>query len=534
MNKKILIVILLLITQINPVSATEESVRFIIQEVTPNMVEPGYSGPINITIRNVGFDPGYRVNGELTGISTPLNFIDGTKQFLDLRTQPCGDIRICNFLGVGDLATFSFDLNVPDDAETGVYYTNLHVKWEIGTQDRTTDLNFGVKVEGAPDLIISGTSTSPSVVYPDTEFSMPITVQNIGTESARSVKLSLTLGEGFSGENTAFLGTIDTIENIQLQLAAVNQTNFSPFTAIFNLKAEEEIELGNHNLIGLLEYSDITGREYEKSVPIDVFIQDRGETKLSISGINTSPSKIYPNTDFTLTLTLENTGSQEAKATKLDLSLPKEFTGEDSTFLGTISEDQTSSASLDMKAIKSSSPGVYTIQAKSSYTDEQGREKTAEETFNVFILDRGEVILEISGKSTSPTQLMPGTDFTLSVQLENIGEQDAKSVRMELETNGDLIGERSSFVGEIEKDDVATGVFDLKVEPTALAGQRMVSARVIYIDEQGVENTVLKSFDIFIGEPASTSRTTMVIVAVVVIGLVIYFWRRRKSEFTEA
>jgi hypothetical protein len=129
---------------------------------------------------------------------------------------------------------------------------------------------------------------------------------------------------------------------------------------------------------------------------------------------------------------------------------------------------------------------------------------------------------------------MPGTDFTLSVQLENIGEQDAKSVRMELETNGDLIGERSSFVGEIEKDDVATGVFDLTVEPTALAGQRMVSARVIYIDEQGVENTVLKSFDIFIGEPASTSRTTMVIVAVVVIGLVIYLWRRRKSEFTEA
>ena len=82
-----------------------------------------------------------------------------------------------------------------------------------------------------------------------------------------------------------------------------------------------------------------------------------------------------------------------------------------------------------------------------------------EEPFNIFILDRGDVILEFSGKSTSPTKLMPGSEFTLSLQLENIGDQDAKSVRIELNADGDLKGEFTTFVGEIEQDDVSTGVF---------------------------------------------------------------------------
>jgi hypothetical protein len=368
-------------------------------------------------------------------------------------------------------------------------------------------------------VTISGTSTNPSVIYPDTEFSINITIENIGTDTAKSVALFLNLGEGFSGGNTAFLGTIEKDRTSGTTL---------------NLKAAEEILLGHHTLKADLSYKDSKGKEYNESIPIDVFIQDRGEVKLSISEINTSPSKIYPNTDFILTLTLENTGSQAAKATKLVLNLPQEFTGEDSAFLGTIQKNGLSSASFDIKAFKSSSSGVYTVNAKTTFTDEQGREKTSSEPFNIFILERGEVILEISGKSTSPSKLLPGTEFTLSLQLENIGEQDAKSVRIELEPNGDLKGEFTSFVGEIEKDDVATGVFDLSVEPTAVAGSRMVSARVIYIDERGIENTVIKSFDFFVNEKTSSSRNTVAIVAVVFVILILYLWRRRKSEYTEA
>jgi hypothetical protein len=536
----LILTIVILLATASSTYGLDDRVRFVIDEVQPNVIPTGYQGPLNITIQNVGFETGYRINGELTSITSPLTIIGDTKQYLDLRTQPCADLRICNLISAGDLATFTFDLSIADDAYTGIYYSTLTVGWLDGTTTESTGLNFGIEIVGSPNLIVSGTSTNPSVVYPDTEFNMAISVENIGSDSAKSVELQLTPLEGFTGERTVQLGTVDIRSLIEelLTQGNLNQTGSQAGallnTALFSLKAEEGVTLGHHELKAQLSYKDSKGNDYSKIELIDVFIQDRGQAKLSISGINTSPSKVYPNTDFTITITMENTGSQAAKATKLDLQIPKEFTGEDSAFLGSIEEDQTSSASLDMKAIKTASPGVYTIESKSVYTDEQGRDQTTEEPFNVFVLDRGEVILEISGKSTSPTVLMPGTDFTLSIQLENIGEQDAKSVRMELETNGDLKGELTSFVGEIEKDDVATGVFDLLVLPSAEPGQKMASARVIYIDEQGVENTIIKTFDIFIGEPAGRSTTTIVAVVVIVLVLVVYLWRRRKSEFAEA
>jgi hypothetical protein len=521
--KKLIIIIALLIALSNSaygITSDIVEVGFIITDVRPKIVEPGYRGPLNITFKNIGIKEGHRINGEIQKDPlVPVNFIGETKKFLDLREVDCTDPLFCNFLGSGDTATFSYEIFVDDDASTGGYALLLNIIWKFSGVEKTSTLNFGLEIVGEPAVTISGTSTNPSVIYPDTEFSMNVTLENIGTDVAKSVDLSLTLDEGFSGGNTAFLGTIE---------------KDSTSSTTLNLKAAEEISLGHHTLTADLNYQDSKGNEYNESIPIDVFVQDRGEVKLSISEINTTPSKIYPNTDFILTLTIENTGSQAAKATKLVLNLPKEFTGEDSSFLGTIQKDGLSSASFDIKAFKSSSPGVYLVNAKTTYTDEQRREKTSTEPFNLFILERGDVVLEISGKSTSPTKLIPGTEFTLSLQLENIGEQDAKSVRIELEPNGDLKGEFASFVGEIEKDDVATGVFDLSVAPIAVGGARMVSARIIFIDERGIENTVIKSFDLFVNEKTSSSRNTVTIVAVVLIVIVLYLWRRRKSEYTEA
>jgi hypothetical protein len=522
--RRSIIIAALIIALSNPlssaVSADVVEVGFIITNVTPKVFEPGYRGSLNITIKNVGVKEGHRINAEFQKDPlVPVNFIGETKKYLDLRDAECTDPILCNFLGSGDTANFIYEIFVEDDAATGGYSLPLNIIWKFAGLEKTSTLNFGFEIEGEPDITVSGTSTNPSIIYPDTEFSMPITVENKGTDSAKSVELSVILASGFSGSNTAFIGTLDK-DNVA--------------TATLNLKAEKEIDLGSHDLLALIEYIDSKGNTYNKSVSIPVFIQDRGEVKLSFSGINTSPSKVYPNTEFALTLSLENTGSQAAKAIKMDLNLPDEFTGEDTSFLGTIEKDDSSSATLDMKAIKRSQSGKYPITARLTYTDEQGNTKTDSESFNLFILERGEVILEISGKSTSPTKLLPGTDFTLSLQLENIGDQDAKSVKIDLEANGDLKGEFTSFVGEIEKDDVSTGVFDLSVSPTAEPGRRMINAKISFLDERGIESSVQRPFDLFIGEAAGRSSTTTVAVVVIVLLIILYLWRRRKSEYTEA
>lgn len=502
------------------VGGVEENVKFVITDVTPKIVEPGYEGPLNVTIKNVGFGEGYRVNAEVTTSTTsPIRFLGETKKFRDFYTAECSDIVICNVLNAGDITTFSFDISIKDDAVKGVYYTPITITWRYAALVKQTTLNFGVEVEGEPDLIISSVSTSPSIIYPDTEFTMPIGIENIGTDTAKNAEITLTLVDGLSGKAVSPQGSI-------------LKDNLS--TATFNLKAEKSIPLGHHTLQALLKYKNTNGLEYTKTFPVDLFIQDRGAAKIEISGVSTTPSKVYPNTDFTLTVTLENTGAQKAQAVKMTVVLPEQVTGEDTAFLGTIDESGSASATLDLKALKKAVAGKYPVTATITFTDEQGRESTIQKTFDLFILERGDVIIGISGKSTSPSKLLPGTEFTLSLQLENVGDQDAKSVRVELDPNGDFTGEFLSFVGEIEQDDVSTAVFDLAVSPLAQEGSRKVSARVTYTDERGEENTVIKTFVLFINSQGTTQTTPLVIIGAVVLLIIIFLWRRRKSEYSEA
>ncbi|MFV2040495.1 MAG: COG1361 S-layer family protein [Candidatus Hydrothermarchaeales archaeon] len=631
--KKIFILLLLIAAIAAPAqAAAEESVRFIIEDVQPNLLEPGYRGPLEITVRNVGFLEGYRINAEVTPAATvPINILGETKKYIEFYDAPCTDPGRCNYLNAGDTATFTYNISVDSSAASDGYTIPLTVSWRNLGLDKTATLNFGIEVVGAPELKISGTTTTPSVVYPDTEFSMSITIENIGTDDAKSVELAVTLPSGLSGTKTA-----------QIQTLAKDKTA----TATLQLKAEQKVALGMHELSAKLSYQDSKGETYTDTVPLDLYIQDRGaatltlskvatspskvhantdftlsltlentgsqdakstkmeltlptgvtgeasaflgttgdgktseasfdlkvekstrpntypvsaeityideqgrtetvqetfnlfilergEITLSISGINTSPSKIYPNTDVTLTLSFENTGLQDAKSAKIDLILPPEFTGEDAAYLGTIAKDGSKSAAFDIKSLKTSAPGTYTSTARITYTDGRGITSSVEEPFNIFILDRGDVILEFSGKSTSPTKLMPGSEFTLSLQLENIGDQDAKSVRIELNVNGDLKGEFTTFVGEIEQDDVSTGVFDLSIAPTAEPGPRMINADIIYLDERGIENRVVKTFDLFVSEPGGSSKTKIALVALAALGIGVYLWRRRNSEFTE-
>jgi hypothetical protein len=419
-------------------------------------------------------------------------------------------------------ATATLQLKAEEAITLGMHTLSAGLTYQDSkgeTYSEPVPIELFIQDRGAVKLAISKVATSPSKVHPNTDFTLTLTLENTGSQDAKSTKMDLTLPNGVTGEGTAFLGTI---------------SDGGTSDASFDLKAEKSTQPNTYPVSADITYTDEQGRTETVRETFNLFILERGEITLSISGINTTPSKIYPNTDVTLALALENTGLQDAKSIRMELQLPEEFSGEDSAFLGTIAEGGSKSANFDIKAIKASAPGTYISTAKITYTDGRGRTATIDKPFNLFILDRGDVILEFSGKSTSPTKLVPGTDFTLSLQLENIGDQDAKSVRIELEVNGDLKGEFTSFVGEIEQDDVSTGVFDLSVAPAASPGQRMIAANVIYLDERGIENRITKTFDLFISEPGGYSRTTLLVVIVVVIGIGIYLWRRRKSEFAEA
>jgi hypothetical protein len=59
--KKLAIIFLLIAILASPAQARViEHVKFIITDVNPKVLEPGYRGPLNVTVRNIGVREGYR------------------------------------------------------------------------------------------------------------------------------------------------------------------------------------------------------------------------------------------------------------------------------------------------------------------------------------------------------------------------------------------------------------------------------------------------------------------------------------------
>jgi hypothetical protein len=363
----------------------------------------------------------------------------------------------------------------------------------------TTLLNITLKNLGSDYGVYLRSELDPSDVSPITAVGSP--------------KKYLSIAR--AAEGTEYFGIVVQREEVRIQ---------------YEVRVDEDAALGAYNVPLTLTWED--ERRDTQTQTLYLGIEIVGEPKLAISGVNLSPSRVYPDSDFTLSLLLENIGDDKARAVECDLVMPPVFSGEDEAFLGTIARDSKATASYALRASKEAENRAYTFKARIAYQD-GGGPKEVEEEFTVFVSTRGDIDLEIAGISTSPAKIYPGTDFTLSVQLENIGTQDAKSVMATISNSEGFVGEFSSFIGKIEVDDVSSGIFDLTATPSVTPGDHPFTMEVVFTDEKGEEFTDTKTFTVFVDEPRkrSPAGTIALVLAVVIVAAII--WRRRRAAQLE-
>ncbi len=469
---------------------------------TPPKVYPDSDFNLSIGIGNTGGDNAKNVMITLT---LPTEF-EGEK------TASLGTISSSS------TSTASFNLKCLKNTESKTYNIPMDITYidEKGTeQTEKRSVDLFVDKRGDIKIQIGGVTTTPTKIYPDTDFSLTLTLENTGDQDAKSMQVDLELPPEFTGEKTAFLGTL---------------AKDSSSKSDFDLRATKNAKEGQvYTFIVKTRYDDEGGAEHQEEKTFEVFVLDRGNIKLDISGVNSSPTRILADTDFSVTVTLENSGDQAAKSAGITLVLPEGFTGESNAFLGTIKAAGSASASFDLKTSKETSSGTaHNVIMKIDYKDENGAPYSLEKNFDLFVHKRGDIALSIAGLSTSPTTVTPGTKFTLSVQLENTGTQDAKSVKIDISLPKEFIGERSSFVGEIEQDDVSSGILDLRLSDKGKSGSYDINMNVRYSDEKGAEYTDNMVFTLFIDEAPTNNTKTIAIVILVIGGAGFYFWKKRR------
>jgi hypothetical protein len=383
-----------------------------------------------------------------------------------------------------------------------------------------------VQAEGADFYV---TEIGPTEVAPGETTTLDITLKNLGTNFGAYLRATLDPGD---------VSPIDALDSSKKHLdraeaatrsseyfGVVQQTQSIPVQ--YRVKVDDNATTGSYNIPLSLVWQDETGTDQTQTLYLGIVVA--GEPHLIISGINSTPERVYPDTEFTLDVSIENTGTEKAKSVEAALTLPPEITGEDVSYLGTVNRDATVKTSYVLKATKAAKSGAYDFVLSIAYEDEQGVGGGVERPFKVFVSERGDIDLEIAGISTSPAKIKPGTDFTLSVQLENIGTQDAKSVMASVSNSEGFVGEFSSFVGKIESDDVSSGIFDLTAIPTVAPGDHQFNMEVIFTDEKGEEFSETKTFNVYVDKPAGRSAAGTIVPLLVVVAVVVVLWRRRKA-----
>lgn len=373
------------------------------------------------------------------------------------------------------------------------------------------------------------TQVAPETVSPDETTLLNITLKNLGEDPASYLRAILdpndTTPINAMGPAKKYLSRADRATLSSEYFGVVSQG--TEILLQYLIHIDEDAESKTYYVPLKLLWMNTTMSE--ESQTLNVGITVIGKPKLVIGGVSSDPARIYPDEEFNLSIKVENIGTGKAEAVRLKLLFPKEFRGETTGFLGTIKRDLSSTAVFNLKTLKSASPGPYTFTLQITYRGDNGLEKTIEEAFDIYVNERGEVDIEIAGITTSPSRLYPGESFSLSVQLENIGKQDAKSVQAEIEPRKEFIGERISFIGSLKEDDLSTAIFEMEVSKNAKPGSYELGLKIIYKDERGMEHSEEKSFSLLVSKkPRNKLKDAATGASVILLLLGAYYWRSRK------
>lgn len=167
-------------------------------------------------------------------------------------------------------------------------------------------------------------------------------------------------------------------------------------------------------------------------------------------------------------------------------------------------------ASRDVKE----SPYVIPLSVK--YIVEKSVEvQTQQNAIGVVV--GGKPNLVISDVRTDPSRVEEDSAFTLSLQVENVGKGDAKSVKTYVDGHVD-------FLGTIKMGDVGSGIFDLKA---GKSGTQKFNVTITYTDSDGNEYMSNETISIMVHEKSPTAIIGGGVAAAFLLLLFIY-WRRRK------
>ncbi len=346
-------------------------------------------------------------------------------------------------------------------------------------------------------------------------------------EPGQDLTLSVTLSNGNADADSVTL-TIDPDPSIILKNnndRVINEGRIIKYGAVaetYLLHIDPRAFSGIYQIEFMMRWmSNDQARETNKTFNVVV----HGAPQLAISNITIDPDLISPKDRFNITFLLSNEGTgiaRDAQITAATSSLPFVPAGADTKIVKNLKPGESVQMNFPLLVKDKTVISSYSIPIKMDYKDENGKNISSQSLVGVKILGNAE--LSIESIKTEPQNPVKGDPVTLTMRIENSGNGDARSVKVDL--NIPFEGTKTAFLGKIKPDDDAPGVFIIYAVES---GDTPYTANIEFEDDLG-KHTVTQALILNVRDTNKNGPVISVIVVLLaVVALIFYFYHRKNK-----
>ena len=335
MKTKTLFVALLLGMILILPAVNAEAVKVVINDVTPQPVEPGNDLTLRVTYSNVDKD-----------------FIKNISSYIDLRypfslktsTESYENgLELCAYCS----RTNTFFIHVDSAAKSGTYPIFIRTR-ELDSESVRT---VSATIRGKPNFVLS--SEVLSNITPGDIFNMNLQLRNIGTGIGNQVKVVSKSSDFISlGSSVIIVETLEPGNNTFVT---------------FMMSPNDDLKADAYNLPFEISYNDESGVAYNTTQNIGTRIVNEGLLNIESIKVTSATGKPVAGQPVTIIVRLENIGHGNANYIESEISCDGQTIN---AFLGQLKKDEDAPAVFE---ITLPSGGIYHCSLVTNYTDDLGR-----------------------------------------------------------------------------------------------------------------------------------------------------------------
>ena len=356
----------------------------------------------------------------------------------------------------------------------------------------------GKEPSPAAELFITGYKVAPATVKSGEDFTVDLTIKNIGGSVAKKVRLS------YEGNDEGTISPKNALNIIRIDDIKAGEEKIVKFA----MKASKDTESGRQAFIVSITYD---GGEMSQRLYVEVLQpnqpkpeKEKQPAELFITDYKVSPKQVNGGDDFDVTVTIKNIGGSAAEKIRLTYDGAE---GESGKVI-------TPKTALNTKRVASIKAGA---ERKVKFTMTASKDAVAgKQSFSVAITYSGGELMQMLNVNViqpldvsvdeiqMPQEVMSGESVMIPISILNKGKAAIYDVTAKLDMDG-CYGS-SVYIGEVAAG--TTGYAEMKVfigtlSQGSLYGGTFGSLNITYKEADGSEYTDTTELRTTITEPQS-------------------------------